>query len=783
MLNNLINVDLHIHSIASLYKEDKKVVDNSDLAHCDVLIDKLIDQTNDIRMFSITDHNRFDTDIYNKFYERIEARNLNLSLLPGVEFDVLFEVDKPAVHVVTLFDARNDDERRLIASALSEDFLSEPGESYSLTRYGQILCKVNLPTILIAHQHTGINAPHQSPRSMTAGTDNAISFYKFGYIDALEFTTPKVEAILKSELKELPLPASMLTGSDCHSWEAYPKHDNDPKTPIPSTYCMKIRALPTFKGLLLALTAPATRIGSQNYSIWEGCLPAINICGKEIPLSPGINAIIGENGVGKSSLLALMTKPNPRESHIKKTRKMFEVEIPATIDQEHRIVVEQGKIQADYQSKKVFDENLFLEVSHDLFENAVKNYSEQLKGKVKNNIERALRRRENAQTSFCVDPDKEGGSTHYVRVKVDEGFAAVPNPYQRSKETLFAISQKISDELTKNAIYESDEKTKLTEAKKLIDDVEKRVFARSLDKQAESKAKSYIQDLFEEYEEKITQTSSTFDNELAVYRDLRASFIAAVENLARDEARAPDEPVKPIATSRDWGISRNVTGGFNFVMASNYAQIQDVTTELLKSIFNAGYQTQAAIESIADEATIISALTGMKSGKWDVVWDENVAKFITKEEECKPSILDLENNGIGDTLGEEALTFYKYKTSELWRGSTRKVFIIDQPEDNISNARLASTLVDYLNRLRGKAQIIMVTHNPLLVVNQDVDNVIVLRKANGVASVSAGCLEYENEEHETILDYVANIMDGGREAIRRRLKAYGQDNHSSRFNG
>ena len=51
MLNSVINIDLHIHSAASGYK-DGAVVSNSDISHLDVLFAKL--EENDINLGIIT---------------------------------------------------------------------------------------------------------------------------------------------------------------------------------------------------------------------------------------------------------------------------------------------------------------------------------------------------------------------------------------------------------------------------------------------------------------------------------------------------------------------------------------------------------------------------------------------------------------------------------------------------------------------------------------------------------------------------------------------------------
>ena len=99
------------------------------------------------------------------------------------------------------------------------------------------------------------------------------------------------------------------------------------------------------------------------------------------------------------------------------------------------------------------------------------------------------------------------------------------------------------------------------------------------------------------------------------------------------------------------------------------------------------------------------------------------------------------------------------------------MLVIDQPEDNISNQRVSSDLMSYFNSLRRTSQLIIVTHNPLLAVNLDADNVIALRRnPRGKTEVSFGCLE--SVEEGDVLQQIADIMDGGKEAIVRRVKAY-----------
>lgn len=213
MLNDIISIDLHIHSKASAYKEAGAVVADSDQEHIDILLDKLIE--NKIDMFSITDHNRFDSALYFAARERIQQRALPLSVLSGVEFDVRFETNAKAAHIIVIFDTRQDDDLVIIEDSINKTKIVDAAAAYPLEDFEQLLASIKLNTILIAHQHSGFGGT-QRKRSLGAASEKAKELYGFGYIDALEYNTPTVQGILRSELSELNLPQRMLIGSDCH---------------------------------------------------------------------------------------------------------------------------------------------------------------------------------------------------------------------------------------------------------------------------------------------------------------------------------------------------------------------------------------------------------------------------------------------------------------------------------------------------------------------------------------------------------------------------------------
>ena len=97
--------------------------------------------------------------------------------------------------------------------------------------------------------------------------------------------------------------------------------------------------------------------------------------------------------------------------------------------------------------------------------------------------------------------------------------------------------------------------------------------------------------------------------------------------------------------------------------------------------------------------------------------------------------------------------------------------LIDQPEDNIDNETIYTKLTNWFRKLKSKRQVIVVTHDANIVINADAENVIIANKEdNDLFDYSYGALEYGE-----ILDRISIILDGGVEAVERRLKKYGRE--------
>ena len=92
--------------------------------------------------------------------------------------------------------------------------------------------------------------------------------------------------------------------------------------------------------------------------------------------------------------------------------------------------------------------------------------------------------------------------------------------------------------------------------------------------------------------------------------------------------------------------------------------------------------------------------------------------------------------------------------------------IVDQPEDDLDNSLIYNLIVNQIHRNRVQRQIIMVTHNPNIVVNGDADMVNVLEFRGGQVNVKVdGGLTVPEVKAE-----VCEIMEGGQEAFAKRFK-------------
>jgi len=115
--------------------------------------------------------------------------------------------------------------------------------------------------------------------------------------------------------------------------------------------------------------------------------------------------------------------------------------------------------------------------------------------------------------------------------------------------------------------------------------------------------------------------------------------------------------------------------------------------------------------------------------------------------------------------------------------------LIDQPEDSLDNRAIYNELVEYLKDKKKHRQIIIVTHNPNVVVGADSEQIIVanqndikFKNSNGIKfEYVSGGIEHSRVKSKKdipvlysqgIRQHICEVLEGGNQAFQKREKKY-----------
>lgn len=96
--------------------------------------------------------------------------------------------------------------------------------------------------------------------------------------------------------------------------------------------------------------------------------------------------------------------------------------------------------------------------------------------------------------------------------------------------------------------------------------------------------------------------------------------------------------------------------------------------------------------------------------------------------------------------------------------------IIDQPEDNLATTYINHGLIEAIKHIKARKQVILVSHNATIPMLGDAQTIVLCRN-NGKILIRSAELEGQIDD-KNIVDYIAEITDGGKPAIKKRVKKY-----------
>ena len=276
---------------------------------------------------------------------------------------------------------------------------------------------------------------------------------------------------------------------------------------------------------------------------------------------------------------------------------------------------------------------------------------------------------------------------------------------------------------------------------------------------------TYMAHFKQRYSKKIT-------DEQAVYSDFVESKNEAIQDICKlIEKKESVEKYEPNVKTVVIEPECNPVDKYKFISKVQIEKIgQEYIDEILKNVLKRGKVLDT--ESVTEREL-----------------KEFIKNYPSDDESVSPlGVLKMKINSkldkdfkIGNTIIEETMDVFEEVSSgfdaqmyfTLICGETRDkgIYLIDQPEDHISQKAIKEKVLDQFRNMGQNRQVIMVTHNPQFIVNLDVDNVIFLCKENGRLEIKSGALEYENDEY-SILKIVADNIDGGLQTILGRMKRY-----------
>lgn len=780
-------IDLHIHSVCSRAKDKGKVAFNT-IDNIGVLAEKL--NANGVQMCAITDHDAFGFDMYKalKAYENDEQCSV-IKVFPGIEFTVEFigENGPTVLHVIVVFNDEDDAKVAKIADCLVDDkgkIAYDKNGAFSEEKFLSILRSIDLDTVLIVHQKSSLTSsrPYKND-AKSVGEEKFQEFVYTDYFEAFEFKNRKNEVFNKNFLNSQDLTEDIrfITGSDCHDWQYYPKETEKDNTDFVYTY---VKCLPCFRGLVMAIT-DHRRIKTVNsfFNPTETYTKSIQITidgvSYDIPMSRGINVIIGDNSIGKSLLLHKLTEYRKQQDGplnksvvrgYDKYLKKHNIEIGTTIPAAEVFAFDmQGEIRDKFEQEKIKSDDFLSPYYPALIRSGA--YKEKIQRKL--NVifafleeKFALELLEAQLGRFKIlDEDIEQAESISFVGSVSKNNRRVEG-YNNISGDLDNVVEEI-ETIMESAWLEQDDKKQLEYIIEQLDSMSMRYVKKKKKAERENTKIALFQNAVSKFKQKYQSSVSDRQKKLSTYNesiDNAAESIAAIirrrEKLTVPDFRIEKETIQ-IQTERVHDYEFNSRLG-----------ITEIDEEYVKGLFASEMKKgtkKSVLEMSQDELSErLSYFTGapsealneLKTKIQEKVNDDLANKF-TITQAGKDRTQEL-SSGLDAQIYFDILS---YETSH------DGMYIIDQPEDNISQKAVRDYLLDRFKIMGEHRQVLMVTHRPQFIVNLDVDNVIFIGKEDDKIYIRSGALEYRDADYN-ILDIISDHIEGGLDTLRRRWKRY-----------
>ena len=777
---------------------------------------KLIDdaEKNEFSLLALTQSNRLPSSDYS--ISKAYAKSKNITLLPGVEFNLRNEENR-YLHTVVVFDEK-----------VNIKDLEEKIDNYINVNKKNLLEIDQFLDLVI--EHKCIIAAHgiKQKRKCRSASTNPDTFSELINLSdsipvVIEDNHKYHKKTLKDELRDILTNAEMdwldhaaiVSAADRLSF-------SDVKSP---TY---IWGQPTFDDLYYSCFMGETRIKRKS-----DILNKVNFIDKIVideyegaqlkPLtlycSHGLNTIIGPSGSGKTMLLDIIKRKLTGEGIINKSiskncdyTEVYDLDKIHLFDRENNeITIESGysivegeilynKVISAYQSdKETLLEELDLIVDSDELTKLINQFNEELNLYIKNSIKIRENRKSIATDIASIDSinkfleaNKEASNDTFDYAK-DEELST------RTKKLNTAIDS-IGKDLTNLGLY-FDEISKIAGKYKLnetfIDELSlvkvklfnsikiklNEVNIEILDLNNLIAKQKLIYDSVVDFNSTIgTQYQVIVERKqelITKYNDIKNRLLENVKLIHLLNVPTLDEEmIKKSVKFKNQDIARLTFNNIKLV----------IEKELLKDTFpsNIGNKPKIKVSSFTSQILDLNDRSSIQefakvfidcdySQPVQLVYTSN--QFIDYKIELKTLHGNFENIDSISAGNLSKIYINRMFEEKINSAGSNTIILYDQPDSNMEKAFILEELIPKISNLRNKNQVFITTHEPLLVVNSDSNNII--SASNDKTAIKSNDITYMNKSFvginskKELVREVANLIDGHPDAVKKRSVVYG----------
>lgn len=776
--------DLHIHS-NQCTKPDKELAKLSVSEYVDRLLE-VIEPYSDLQMISFTDHNSMSLELYREFY----GRNSRFVLLPGVEIDVSIDGNKPSKHLVVYFDCIADSSKlESVISAVNG--LKVDGDAVSdknpiaLQDLLEELLKIRVRFVVSPHAFKqgkrGIDDEWHPMSPEDRDVDRFLDqFFCFWETSGASSTARAIEFLKMVDRGDRESIVAFSDSKEFSKLDGYLKN--------PHQY---FNALPNFNGLQMVGTE-VSRIVKAQTAVPEGqsgrYIGSMSLGGSVIAFSPRLNAIIGGRGSGKSVLLDGMAAAMGSDASAKrlndKQRSAFIRSLGVKVGNMRGAAISDGAFSFDYFNQSYI--SMLFQKTGSEFNDALEEYfsdafssvpmidaaaikaendqvfaeqlQEQVAPKADNLVDLVgtyvFDRDEKLTVALKVadkkkvEPSLKGFSYEVARTKMHNAIWGAVPAFMKEDKSFRRLAAEFEESFLNVAFRH---RADYLDADWLTNDLVDKYRKKKSSLNERQKSRSAIEILFKNAFEKETVD---IKNRVAVVNSY-ISVQQAFKSVYEQHLDIDGEQAKAFRFTRELHCQNPID------------YLIECLEDALRNSAGGGKCCYDNLPEYIDSFCFGGA--EYKSGRSAEGLYQKLKDFGLRYEE-RPSISYLDDDDSYRNIAEKSpgtrtnvlLEYIVYK-------QTGVPLLIDQPEDNVDNRTIYSQIRRWFMDMKRNRQVIVVTHDANIVVNADAENVIL------ASQLPSGEFKYEYGALESgdMLEKASEILDGGKDAVRRRLLKYG----------